>query len=205
MKTKKKLIVGITGGIGAGKTEVCKMLAKRGFKVFYSDLTAKNLYISDKKLVAGIVKLFGKEILNYKGKIILPKLKEKIFSSKKNYQALNKLVHPVVIEYLNKEAKKSKFDIVIIESALLFESGFNRDMDYLVTIYSNKKNRVNRLMIRDEASSGEINNLMKFQIDEKKKMAMSDFVLMNNKTLGDLKIQVDFLSKVLKSLNQPLP
>lgn len=201
MKRKSKLIVGITGGIGTGKTEVCKMLARRGFKVFYSDLIAKKLYLSDKKLAGDIVKVFGKDILNYKKKINLFKLKEKIFSSKKNYQTINKIVHPVVIKYLLKEARKSEFDIVIIESALLFESGFNKDLDYVITVYSNKRSRVNRLMLRDEASRNEINHLMKFQIDEKKKMAMSDFVVMNNKSLEDLKLQVDFLSTVIKQIS----
>lgn len=200
MKSKKKLVIGITGGIGSGKTEVCKMLAKRGFKVFHSDLAAKNLYLKDKKLVAQIVKAFGKDILNYKGKINLPKLREKIFDSRKNYLAINKIVHPAVISYLNKEARKSKFDIVIIESALLFESGFYKDLDYIVTIYSNKKNRVCRLMIRDEASRNDINHLMKFQLDDKSKMSLSDFVIINNRTLDELKIQVEFLSKVLKAL-----
>ena len=200
MKNKKKLVIGITGGIGSGKTEVCKLLAKRGFKVYYSDLVAKSLYLSDKKLSDNIVKVFGRDILNYKKKINLPKLKEKIFASRKNYLAINKIVHPVVINYLNKEARKSKFDIVIIESALLFESGFNKDLDYIITVYSNKKNRVSRLMLRDEASRNEVNHLMKFQIDEKSKMSMSDFVIMNNKSLDDLKIQVDFLGTVLKAL-----
>ena len=114
--------------------------------------------------------------------------------------AINKIVHPVVISYLNKEARKSKFDITIIESALLFESGFNKDLDYIVTVFSNKKNRVSRLMLRDEASRNDINDLMKFQIDDKSKMSMSDFVLINNKTLNDLKIQVDFLSTVLNAM-----
>lgn len=200
MKNKKKLVIGITGGIGSGKTEVCKLLAKRGFKVFYSDLVAKKLYLTDKKLAGNIVRVFGKDILNYKGKINLPKLREKIFSSRKNYMAINKIVHPVVISYLNKEARKSKFDITIIESALLFESGFNKDLDYIVTVFSNKKNRVSRLMLRDEASRNDINDLMKFQIDDKSKMSMSDFVLINNKTLNDLKIQVDFLSTVLNAM-----
>ncbi len=200
MKNKKKLVIGITGGIGSGKTEVCKLLAKRGFKVFYSDLVAKNLYLTDKKLAGNIVRVFGKDILNYKGKINLPKLREKIFASKKNYMAINKIVHPVVISYLNKEARKSKFDITVIESALLFESGFNKDLDYIVTVYSNKKNRISRLMLRDEASRNDINDLMKFQIDDKSKMSMSDFVLINNKTLKDLKIQVDFLSTVLNAM-----
>jgi dephospho-CoA kinase len=200
MKKMKKLLIGVTGGIGTGKTEVCKMLAKRGFKVMYADLAAKNLYLKDKDLVKEIVKIFGKDILNYKGKINLPKLKEEIFKSKKNYQAINKLVHPAVINYLKKEAKKSKFDIVIIESALLFESGFNKDIDYVITIYSNKKNRIDRLKLRDESSTNEVNHLMKFQMDDKSKMTMSDFVIVNNKKLSDLKVQVDFLSKVLKAL-----
>ncbi|MDQ3020283.1 MAG: dephospho-CoA kinase [Bacteroidota bacterium] len=202
MHKKGKLLIGITGGVGSGKTVVSKMLARRGFKVYYSDLVAKNLYLTDKKLVNSIIKVFGKDLLNYKEKINLPKLKEKIFASKKNYETINKLVHPVVIDYLNKEVKKSIFEIIIIESALLFESGFNKDFDYVVTVYSTKKNRINRLMLRDEASKNEIAHLMKFQIDEKKKMAMSDFVLMNDKTIDDLKIQVDFLSKVLKAMNK---
>jgi dephospho-CoA kinase len=114
---------------------------------------------------------------------------------------MNKVVHPIVINQLKKESRLSKFDIVIIESALLFESGFFKEMDFVVTVYANKKNRLCRLMHRDEASKNEINRLMKFQIDDKSKISMSDFVLVNNKTLEDLKIQVDFLSKLLKALH----
>jgi dephospho-CoA kinase len=75
--SKDKLIVGITGGIGSGKTEVCKILSRRGFKIFNSDLAAKGLYLKNKKLAGDIVKVFGKDILNYKGKINLAKLKAK--------------------------------------------------------------------------------------------------------------------------------
>ncbi len=197
---KKKLLIGITGGIGSGKTVVCKMLARRGFKVFYADAIAKKLYTTDKNLAADIVKHFGKDILNFKGRIILPKLKERIFASKKSYQTINKIVHPVVIEHIKKEARKSKFNLVLIESALHFESGFNSQMDHMVTVYANEKNRINRLMLRDESSKSSIKHLMKFQIDEREKMGLSDFVITNNKTVKDLKIQVDFLSTVLKAL-----
>ncbi len=196
----KKLLVGITGGIGTGKTEVCKTLARKGFKVYYSDLVAKNLYLTDKTLAKRIVKVFGKGILNYKGKINLHKLKDAIFSTKKNYQTINKIVHPVVIKYLLNEARKSKFDVIVFESALIFESGFHRYLDYIVTVYSNKKNRMNRLMVRDEANKNAINHLMKFQIDEKKKMALSDFVIINNKSLDYLKIQSELLGTILNSL-----
>ncbi|HQY21293.1 MAG TPA: dephospho-CoA kinase [Ignavibacteria bacterium] len=200
MIRKKKLMIGVTGGVGSGKTEVCKLLAKRGFKVLYSDTIAKNLYVTNKKLVTEIVKVFGKDIVNYKGKINLPKLKDKIFASKKNYSAINKIVHPVVIKEIKGFLKKNNYDIVIVESALLFESGFDESMDYIIMVYSKKKERVDRLKIRDESTLKSITELMKFQIDERKKMEMSDFVIINNKTLKDLKIQVDFLSKILKAL-----
>lgn len=202
MNRKRKLVIGITGGIGSGKTLVSKMLARKGFKVYYADLVAKNLYLTDKKLVKSLVKVFGKEILNYKGKINLPKLKETIFANKKNYETINRIVHPAVMNFLKKEITKSRYELVLVEAAVLFESGFNKSLDYIVTVYANKKVRIDRLMIRDESSKTEINHLMKFQIDEKRKMEMSDFVIMNNKTIDDLKKQVDFLSKVLKALQE---
>lgn len=200
MKSKGKLIVGITGGIGSGKTLVSKMLAKRGFKVYYADKIAKDLYLTDKKLVKSLVKVFGKEIINFKGKINLPKLKDIIFANKKNYETINKIVHPVVIKHIKKEIKNSNYDLVLVEAAILFESGFNISMDYIITVYSNKKTRLERLMLRDEASKSEITNLMKFQLDDKSKMEMSDFIIINNKTEDYLKKQVDFLSMVLKAL-----
>jgi len=200
MKNNKKLLIGVTGGIGSGKTEVCKLLSKRGFKVLHSDKIAKNLYLTEKKLVNEIIKVFGKDIVNYKGKINLPKLREKIFSSRKCYSAINRIVHPVVINEIEKFVKNNNYDIVIVESALVFESGLSKLMDYVITVFSNKKERVDRLKLRDEASTKSIKELMKFQIDEKKKMEQSDFVIINNKSLKDLKIQVDFLSKILKAL-----
>ncbi|MBV6477604.1 MAG: Dephospho-CoA kinase [Ignavibacteria bacterium] len=199
--SKGKLIVGITGGIGSGKTVICKMLAKRGFKVYNADLVAKSLYLKDKKLVKSLVNAFGKDILNFKGKINLHKLKEIIFLNKKNYKTINKIVHPAVIDYLNKEIKKSKYDLVLIESAVLFESGYYKSFDYIVSVYADKRIRTKRLILRDESSKNEIHHLMKFQLDDKKKMEMSDFVIMNNKGLDELKKQVDFLSRVLKALH----
>lgn len=199
--SKGKLVVGITGGIGSGKTVICKMLAKRGFKVYNADLIAKNLYLKDKKLVKDLVKAFGKDILNFKGKINLHKLKEIIFLNKKNYKTINRIVHPAVINFLNKEIKKSKFDLVLIESAVLFESGYYKSFDYIVSVYADKNIRTKRLILRDESSKNEIYHLMKYQLEDKKKMEMSDFVIMNNKSLEELKKQVDFLSRVLKALN----
>jgi dephospho-CoA kinase len=120
---------------------------------------------------------------------------------RKAYQSINKIVHPVVIK-AHQRAKREKVSLILLllNQHCLFESGFNKELHYVITVYANEKNRINRLMIRDEASKSSIKHLMKFQIDEKKKMEMSDFVIMNNKTLEELKVQADFLSRVIKAL-----
>jgi dephospho-CoA kinase len=201
-KNKSKLLVGITGGIGSGKTVVCNKLAKKGFKVFYADLIAKNLYKKNKSLLQTLVKEFGKDVLNYQGKINLSKFREVIFANKKNYGKINKIVHPLVIDYIIKESKKSIYDIVLVESALVFESGLDKDLDYVIMIYANKKTRVERIMVRDGAKKSEVENIMKYQIDDKEKLELSDFVLVNNKTEKELDAQIDFLARLLKSLSK---
>ena len=200
--SKDKVIIGITGGIGSGKTYICNLLTKKGFKIFYADAIAKNMYTTNKTLLKNLVKEFGEEILNYQGKINLSKFKEVLFKNKKNYERVNKIVHPIVISHINAQAKKSFYDVVLVESAILFESKFDKDMDYVIMIYADKKTRVKRIMERDGATKAEVENIMKYQIDEKKKIEMSDFVLVNNKSEEELTDQVNFLARLLKSLTK---
>lgn len=199
-KSKDKILVGITGGIGSGKTTFCRMLAEKGFKVFYADLIARELYLKDKKLLKQLVKVCSKNILNFKGIIILPKLKEFIFSNKKNYEQINSIVHPVVINYLKKEIQEAKEKVIIIEAALIFESKFNQEMDYVITVYSNKKTRLERMKKRDAIRKSDVEKIMKFQMDEKKKIRKSDFVIVNNKSEEDLVKQAGLISNVLKAI-----
>ena len=199
---KDKVIVGITGGIGSGKTEVCRILENEGFSVLYADQMAKDLYNKDKKLFDAVVKAMGKKVLNFKGKISLSKLKKEIFSSEAKYKKLTKLVHPVVIANLKKEIKKLDDKIVLVETALAFESGMDKDLDYVITVYSNKKNRMARIRLRDEATYKEIETIMHYQMDEKEKIENSDFVIVNNKSLEDLEAQTIFIGKVLKALKK---
>ncbi|MCX6166025.1 MAG: dephospho-CoA kinase, partial [Ignavibacteriae bacterium] len=147
-----------------------------------------------------VVKAFGKDILNFQGVISLSKLREKVFASKKNFQKINAIVHPVVIKHLMDEIKKSKNKIILIESALVFDTMFYKYLDYVIMVYSNKKNRLERIMMRDGAKRSDVERIMKFQLDEKQKIERSDFIIVNNKTIKDLKDDIEFLSKVLKFL-----
>lgn len=199
-KIKGKILIGITGGIGSGKSEVCRQLHQKGYKVIFADLKAKELYKKDKNLAKMVVKAFGKDILNFQGVISLSKLREKVFASKKNFQKINALVHPVVIKYLMNEIRKTKNKIILIESALVFDTAFYKYLDYVIMVYSNKKNRLERIMLRDGAKRSEVERIMKFQLDEKQKIERADFIIVNNKTIEDLKDDIEFLGKVLKFL-----
>lgn len=201
-KIKGKTLIGITGGIGSGKSEVCTQLQNKGFKVLFADLIAKDLYTKDKKLAAALVKRFGKDILNFKGKINLAKLREAIFKSKKNYMDANNIVHPVVIKYLNNEIKKCKEDLILIESAIIFESNFDKYLDFVVMVYSNKKTRIKRVQLRDGAKIKDIEAVMKYQMDERKKMDRSDIIIMNNKSMEGLTEQIDYVGKLIRLLEK---
>jgi dephospho-CoA kinase len=198
--SKKQILIGVTGGIGSGKTYVSNRLAKKGFKVFYADLIAKQLYLKDKTLVKKLVTAFSKEILNFKGKINLLKFKEIIFSSKKNYEKANSIVHPVVISYVKNQIKKTPHRIVLVEAALVFETGFDKYVDYVITVFTNKKKRIERIMLRDGAKRSEVEKILRFQMDEKSKLKKSNFIILNNKDLPYLDIQIDFIAKMLKLL-----
>jgi dephospho-CoA kinase len=200
-KVKGKILIGITGGIGSGKSEVCRMLSKKGYKVIFADLLAKDLYKKDKKLAATVVKAFGKGILNYQGVINLTKLRALVFANKKNYKKINDIVHPVVIKHILNSIKSGKHRVIIIESALVFDTAFWKYLDYVIMVYSNKKNRLQRIMIRDGANRKEVETIMRFQLDEKLKIEKSDFVIVNNKSIVDLNSDVEFLSKVIKVLH----
>lgn len=200
-KIKGKVLIGITGGIGSGKSEVCTQLENRGFKVFFADLIAKELYAKDKKLASALVKRFGKDILNFKGKISLAKLKQLIFLNRKNYMDVNKIVHPIVIKHMEKLIKRCKEKIIIVESAILFESSYNEYLDYVVVVYANKKNRIKRVMLRDGAKKADIEKIIKYQIDEREKIEKADFVIINNKSIDGLNENIDFFSNIIKNLS----
>jgi dephospho-CoA kinase len=198
---KGKTVIGITGGIGSGKSMLCRMLKENGYKVIYADTLTKELYQKDKKLLQKLVNTFSKDILNFKGKLILPKLKEIIFSSEKNFKKVNSIVHPVVIEAIKKEVIKAKEKVVIIEAALIFESGFDKVLDYVITIFSNKKNRTERIMFRDGVRKKDVDKVMKLQMDDRIKVEKSDFVVINNKTIDHLHKQAEILGKIINIIS----
>lgn len=173
--------VGITGGIGAGKTLVANIFRTFGIPVYNSDTEAKRLMNEDPGLKEQIINLFGqkayaKEVLNR------DYLAEIVFKNQDNLSRMNNLVHPVVKKDYNKWLTKYKNKTIAIkEAALLFESGSYKDLDYTILVFAPKSTRIRRVLLRDEnRSKGDIEDIIDKQMSDSRKKKLSDFIIIND-------------------------
>ncbi len=198
------LKIGITGGIGTGKSEVCKILEELGAPVLYADVIAKNLLDTDENIKSEIKKLFGVDIYDHNNKINRKLLAKKIFLNDDYKNKLENIVHPVVTNsilkiFKNLEVKKDT-PLIFVEAALIYETGFNKNLDYTIVINSDIETCINRVMKRDNVSRDDVINRIKSQIHQKKKVELADFVIHNNSTIEDLKKNVKFIFDLLMKI-----
>ena len=173
--------VGITGGIGSGKTMVCKMFELLGISVYYSDEESKKLLDADGKVKEQIIKTFGNAILNEAGNIDRKKLSETVFGDKEKLTLLNGIVHPAVAKHFEEWVKMHSSDKYILkEAAILFESGANRLVDKVITVTAPVSLKIQRAMQRDNITEEQVVSRMKNQWSDEEKIKQSQFVIFNN-------------------------
>ncbi|RPI12943.1 MAG: dephospho-CoA kinase [Ignavibacteriae bacterium] len=200
MSNKKRLFIGVTGGIGSGKSLACEYFEKYGCKVFYADEIAKQLYHENEELKLELVKQFGEKIIGYNGDIDFNEFRQIVFKSDANQKRVNKIVHPFVIKEILSRADKAKAKIIIKEAALMFESGSYKYNDYNILIYSNAKIRIERVKKKRGLPAAIIKSIMKLQMPEREKKELADFIVNNNLTKRDLEKKVRFLVEVFKMI-----
>jgi len=174
------LKVGITGGIGSGKTMVCSVFEKLGIPVFYADIEARRLMVSDVPLKEKIVKYFGIEIFDDNFQLNRSKLAAIIFNNKEALSAINELVHPVVRNEFNRWSEKQSAPYVIEEAALIFESGLATNFDKIITVSAPVNVRIERVMKRDTIARENVIERINNQMDEGQKLQQSDFIIVND-------------------------
>lgn len=170
--------VGITGGIGSGKSTVCRLFAARGVAVYDCDAAAKRLMAEDEALKGAIVARFG-EACYCDGMLNRSYLAEQIFGSDEAREALNGLVHPAVIADFERWAEEQAGEYVVLESAILFEAGLEKHLDCVVAILAPKPLRLERAMKRDDARREQIEARMATQLDDDTLCAKADLSLVN--------------------------
>lgn len=200
MQNKKRLLIGVTGGIGSGKSLVSEYFKKLGCTVFYADEIAKQLYVENEDLKLELVKQFGEKIIGYNGDIDFNEFRTIVFKSDANQKRVNKIVHPFVIKEILARAEKADAKIIIKEAALMFESGSYKFNDFNILVYSNEKNRIERIKKSRKLPAKIIKSIMKLQMPEKEKRQMADFIIKNNSTTNELRKNVKFLYKIFRQI-----
>ena len=189
--------IGITGGIGSGKTYVASVFQSLGIPIFNADIQAKKIMISSRKLTKLLKEEFGNDI--YKDSDLnKEKLASIIFSNSDKLQKLNSLVHPIVKEEFNNWCKKQTSPYVIKEAAILFENNSHIGLDAVICVSAPLDLRMRRLLNRDDYSKKEIKKRIENQISQEEKEKRSDYIIVNNEK--DLLLpQIIKIHKVLLS------
>jgi dephospho-CoA kinase len=173
------LKIGLTGGIGSGKTTVAKIFALLGVPVYYADEASKNLYHSHEGLIASLKKQFGEDIY-INGNLDRAKLAGLVFSDPLKLEILNSLVHPLTISDATSWMEQQNAPYLIKEAAILFESGSVKGLDYVIGVRAAEHVRISRVMHRDNLGREEVISRMQRQMDEDIKMRLCDFIIENN-------------------------
>lgn len=186
---KKPLIIGITGGIGGGKSMFANLLQERGELVYNTDLEAKKIQDTDKKLIENIKKEFGESIYT-NHTLNRAKLAKIVFSDAEKLQKLNSLVHPRVKADFQKWVKKNSAKrFLFMECAILFEGKFEALVDKIVVVTAPEKIRIERVVNRDKISEESVRNRIKNQLQEEEKISRADWVFdTDNDELPSLRV-----------------
>ncbi len=173
------LKVGVTGGIGSGKSVVCQVFKTLGIPVFNADNAARHLMENDTTLVQQIQWLLGDDV--YKdGKLDKDKVSTIIFEQPEKLQKLNGIVHPATISYATAWMNEQNAAYVIKEAAIFFESGSFKEIDVMIGVYAPKELRIQRAMDRSGISREKVLSIMAKQMDEDEKMKRCDHVIIND-------------------------
>jgi len=196
-----KMKIGITGGIGSGKSLVARIIQDSGYLVLDADNIAKDILLNDIDVKQSIKSVFGQK--SFIGdKLNKDFLAASVFASVDNVRKINSILHPptikIIDELMNKELAKK--DIVFVEAALIFESEMDEILDHVLLVTSPKELRVERIIKRDSTSESKVLQRMKYQMSESEKENLSDFVLKNESSIDELENKTKFFLMLFETM-----
>lgn len=174
------MIIGITGGMGCGKTYVSNILRKQGFPVYSCDDRARSLMKDDAEVKAALVELVGADAYTGNGELNKPVIAAFLYANKENREKINALVHPKVRLDFQMWCRLQDADVIFMECAILYESGFDQLVDKVLYVYASDDVRIHRIIHRDKLNRMEVTRRIKTQTPEAVKMRLADFCIINN-------------------------
>jgi dephospho-CoA kinase len=198
------LRIGLTGGIGSGKTTVARIFETLGIPVYYADDAAKRLMNQDPALRQALIEKFGPACFK-EGVLNRPYLASLVFEDAEKREQLNQLVHPATITDANEWLSKQRSVYALREAALLFESGAAEGLDYVIGVSAPASLRLQRVMQRDGLSEEDVKKRMASQLQDAIKLQLCDFVIVNDEQVGLLPQVLALHEKLIELAAQPTP
>ncbi|ROI06162.1 dephospho-CoA kinase [Kaistella haifensis] len=200
--TSAKKIIGLTGGIGSGKTTVAKFIEEMGFPVYFSDDRAKDIVNDDEVLKNKIKEILGEEAYDENGFYNRKYVSEIVFNNDETRLQLNALIHPAVKIDFENWVNKQHAEFIFKETALLFELNLNESCYKSVLVTADDNIRIKRVMDRDQKTYREIEAIIDKQMPEKDKIKRANFVIYNNDGIDELKAATEKMMVKLKEVSQ---
>ena len=199
------MIIGLTGGIGTGKSTVSRKLREKGYPVIDLDVISREV-IEYPEVIDELVRNFGIEILesqnNISGKksISRNKLRQTVFKEEKKVSVLNSIMHPPIVEEMRRQVEnfKKNYKTVFVEVQLLFEAKLEKEFDLTVLVYADKKTQLERVLKRDGRKEDELQQIINAQMDMTEKRRLSNYIIENNGDSEMLDLEIEKFIKKLK-------
>jgi dephospho-CoA kinase len=185
-----KFVVGLTGGIGSGKTTVANLFAAEGISLVDADIVAREVVAPGSKGLEAIVTHFGIEILTPEGELDRAKLRQRIFSHPEEREWLNQLLHPMIRQEMLAQVEKATSAYVIMVVPLLFENGLDRLVNRTLVVDISPELQINRTVKRDNVDASQVNNIISSQCSRSEKLARADDIIDNQGEISTLKQEV---------------
>jgi len=195
------IVVGLTGGIGSGKTTVGSFFESYGIPIYIADKEAKGLMNRSKVIKRKLIELFGESAYE-NGQLNRTYLATKIFSDKELLSKMNAIIHPKVASHFKRWLKKQDAPYVIKEAAIIFENKLEHQYDYIITVVADEHLRLERVIKRDDTSVEKIKSIMRNQLTDNEKIKRSDFVIRNNDLETSKKQALEIHQIILKKIEE---
>lgn len=197
------LKIGVTGGIGSGKSIVCNIFQQLGVPVYYSDKEAKQL-MSTPLIMQQIKSVFGEQVLNEYGKPDNKKIAEIVFQNKALLDKLNAIIHPAVRNYFKEWAEKyPDAPYVMNESAIIFEHGLHKELDAVIAVLAPENIRIKRVMGRDGISEQDILQRIKNQMTDEERKQRANYIITNDGSVSVIEQVLKINSLLLERIYSP--
>ncbi len=197
------LVVGLTGGIGSGKSTVAQLFAAKGATIIDADLLARELTQPGTPALKKIIELFGSSILLDSGALDRTQLRKIIFADQEKRIQLEKILHPLIREAMQQQIASSKSPYCIVVIPLLFETESNPLIKRVLVVDAPEELQIARTTARDNATQNDVTAIVKTQVDRAKRLALADDIIQNDGSIEDLRLKVDKLHKMYIQLGTP--